>query len=90
MATSKKVLTAMIENDFVSTLGHTLGELQITKNAIAVEAKIRPATIHDLVNGNAKQINFETLKAIIDALNRLSKEKMYSVEDVFTYKKGDQ
>jgi predicted transcriptional regulator len=90
MATSKKLLTAMNENDFVSTLGNTLEELKITKNAIAVEAKIRPATIHDLVNGNAKQINFETLKAIIDALNRLSKEKTYSVEDVFTYKKGDQ
>lgn len=79
----------MSENSFVSSLGKTLEELDITKNALAVEAKVRPATIHDLVNGNAKQVNFETLKAVIDALNRISFEKdfvkKHTVEDVFKY-----
>lgn len=79
----------MNDNNFVSLLAKTLENLNITKNALAVEAKVRPATIHDLVNGNAKQVNFETLKAIIDALNRISFEKGYvrrhTVEDVFKY-----
>lgn len=80
---------SMIENNFVSLLGNTLSDLEITKNALAVESKVRPATINDLVVGKAKQVNFETLKAIIDALNRIAIEKgklkLYSVEDVFTY-----
>lgn len=79
----------MNDNNFVSLLAKTLENLDITKNALAVEAKVRPATIHDLVNGNAKQVNFETLKAIIDALNRVSFEKghvrRHTVEDVFKY-----
>jgi DNA-binding Xre family transcriptional regulator len=97
LETNKKLLTPMNENDFISTLGQTLEELKITRNALSVEAKVRPATIHDLVNGMAKQINFETLKAIIDALNRISFEngnvRRYVVEDIFTYeptKKGAQ
>ncbi|MFE4430840.1 helix-turn-helix domain-containing protein [Peribacillus butanolivorans] len=89
MSANKKLLTPMVENGFNSSLEGTLKELDITKNALAVEAKVRPATIHDLVTGNAKQINFETLKAIIDALNRISfengKVKRFSIEDVFIY-----
>ncbi|KAB2333048.1 XRE family transcriptional regulator [Bacillus mesophilum] len=79
----------MKENGFISTFEQSLSELSITKNAIAVESKVRPATIADLQNGQAKQINFETLKAIIDAMNRMAavrgKEKVYAIEDVFTY-----
>jgi predicted transcriptional regulator len=93
--TNKKLLSSMNEIGFVSTLEQALEELKITRNALSVEAKVRPATIHDLVNGTAKQLNFETLKAIIDALNRISFEKghvrRYVVEDIFTYeptKKG--
>lgn len=80
---------SMSENNFVSLLGNTLSELEITKNALAVESKVRPATINDLVVGKAKQVNFETLKAIIDAINRIAIEKgttkVYNVDDVFTY-----
>ncbi|MEK5107227.1 XRE family transcriptional regulator [Cytobacillus sp. FSL K6-0129] len=81
---------SMLENDFVSLLGDTLEELKITKNALSVESKVRPATINDLVVGNAKQVNFETLKAIIEATNKIAIEKgnskVYGVEDVFAYK----
>ncbi|MBT2682636.1 helix-turn-helix transcriptional regulator [Bacillus sp. ISL-37] len=87
----------MVENGFSPSLERSMGELKLTRNALAVEAKVRPATINDLVNGNAKQINFETLKAVIDALNRMAFEKgivkRHTVEDVFTYeptKKGAQ
>ncbi|MBT2603939.1 helix-turn-helix domain-containing protein [Bacillus sp. ISL-53] len=79
----------MVDNGFISSLEGTLKELDITKNALSVEAKVRPATINDLVTGNAKQVNFETLKAVIDALNRKSLEngvvKRFSIEDVFIY-----
>ncbi|WP_251025041.1 helix-turn-helix transcriptional regulator [Bacillus sp. ISL-57] len=89
MSANKKLLTPMVDNGFVSSLEATLKELDITKNALAVEAKVRPATINDLVTGNAKQVNFETLKAVIDALNRKSLEngavKRFSIEDVFIY-----
>lgn len=89
MVSEKKKLTSMKENGFNSTFEATMKELKVTKNAVAVESKVRPATIADLENGEAKQINFETLRAIIDALNRISleqgKEKIYKVEDIFTY-----
>lgn len=81
--------TTMNDNNFVTTLQDTLKELNISRNALAVESKIRPATIQDLFNGTAKQVNFETLKAIIDALNRIAAEKgsskRYVVKDVFEY-----
>lgn len=89
MVAEKKRLAPMKENGFTPTFKDTLKDLGITKNAIAVEAKVRPATIADLENGEAKQINFETLKFIIDALNRIStekgREKVYTVTDIFNY-----
>jgi hypothetical protein len=52
-------------------------------------AHLKAATISDLVNGRSKSVNFETLTAIIDALNRISfesgKVKRYGIEDVFTH-----
>jgi predicted transcriptional regulator len=82
-------------NIIASTLGKTLEELGITRNALAVEAKVRPVTINDIVAGNAKAIKFETLISILDTLNWFSKEKglnkRYNVTDVFLYeqKEGD-
>ncbi|AND39593.1 helix-turn-helix domain-containing protein [Cytobacillus oceanisediminis] len=78
------------ENAIVTTLGDTLEELQITKNFLAVESKVRPATIGDLVNGKAKAIQFDTLTAVINALNRIAleqgKTRRYDVNDVFVFK----
>ena len=70
------------------TLGDTLKELKITNNKLAVESKIRPGTIKDLVDGRSKSINFATIIAIVTALNRISNEKnldkLYGIDDVFT------
>ena len=70
------------------TLGDTLKELKITNNKLAVESKIRPGTIKDLVDGRSKSINFATIIAIVTALNRISNEKNldkhYGIDDVFT------
>jgi DNA-binding Xre family transcriptional regulator len=85
----------MTDYGFISNLGKTLKELDdTTRNALAVEAKIRPATINELAKGEAKQINFKTLSAIIETLNRMSKEKeiakKYNVNDVFEYQNEDK
>lgn len=70
------------------TLGDTLKELKITNNKLAVESKIRPGTIKDLVDGRSKSINFATIIAIVTALNRISNEKNFDkhcgIDDIFT------
>lgn len=79
-----------MKTTIIFTLEDTLKELGITKNALSVESKVRPGTIADIVNGKAKSVSFETLTAIIDALNRIRLEsgkepKRYGIEDVFTH-----
>ncbi|MDW0112188.1 helix-turn-helix transcriptional regulator [Sporosarcina saromensis] len=66
------------------TLDKTLKEADISRNAIAVEGKIRPATISELCNGKSKSISFETLERIVDALNRLDSSRLHKIEDVIT------
>ncbi|MEK4801027.1 helix-turn-helix transcriptional regulator [Oceanobacillus sp. FSL K6-0118] len=70
------------------TLGETIEKKKkdgITRNRIAVEGKIRPATIAELCNGKSKAISFETLTRIVDALNSLDPTgKHYEITDVLT------
>jgi DNA-binding Xre family transcriptional regulator len=70
-------------------LGNVLGELEITKNALAVEAKVRPATVATYVNGDVGRIEIDTLTNILDALNRFAIEKgiqrRYGIEDIISY-----
>ncbi|PEE49796.1 helix-turn-helix domain-containing protein [Bacillus cereus] len=70
----------------IFTLGKTLDELKITKNKLAVEAKIRPNTISNLVSGDVNSIRMDTLQSIIDTLNVLAEEngieKIYGIKDV--------
>lgn len=85
----KRDIKPINECNFEINLEKTLGELGITRNALAVEAKIRPLTINEIVSGNVKQINFSTLESILEALNRIAKEKgkekQFKVTDVFEY-----
>lgn len=70
------------------TLGETLDKLpgEITRNKLSVESKVRPATIADLVNGEAKRIEVDTLQKILEALERLADGTMrITVEDVIKY-----
>ncbi|KFN01807.1 XRE family transcriptional regulator [Bacillus clarus] len=75
----------------IFTLGQTLNELGITKNKLAVEAKIRHNTISDLVNGDASSIRMDTLQSIIDTLNVFATEngidKVYGIKDVVKHEK---
>ncbi|MGG2065443.1 helix-turn-helix domain-containing protein [Bacillus sp. S14(2024)] len=78
----------------IFTLGKTLDELGITKNKLAVEAKIRPNTISSLVNGDANSIRIDTLQAVLDTLNILAAEKgfdkVYGIKDVVKYEKDGE
>lgn len=65
------------------TLESTGGKL--TRNAIAVQAKVRPATLHDMVNDKTKSISYETLNAIITAMNELDDTRSYDISDVIVY-----
>jgi DNA-binding Xre family transcriptional regulator len=71
-------------------LGEILEELGISKNALAVEGKIRPATVAKYEKGDMGRIEIETLVDILDTLNRLANEKgidkTYSLEDLIEYK----
>ena len=68
--------------ELVVTLDDTIKRYEdVTMNAIAVEAKIRPGTVSDLCAGRSKAIKFETLQAIVNALNTLTNER-HTIEDV--------
>lgn len=69
------------------TLAETLDRLKITRNKLAVESKIRPATIADLVHGHTKRIELVTLTSLLDTLNVLVKDKGINVtiEDIIKY-----
>lgn len=53
----------------------------LSRNAIAVEGKIRPATLSELVNGKSKAVSFETLTRIIRAMDTLTGER-HTIEDI--------
>lgn len=66
------------------TLNNTIEKYKgLTRNAVAVEAKVRPATVNELCSNESKAIRFDTLERIIDALNTLTGEK-HTMEDVIT------
>ncbi|TYS88980.1 helix-turn-helix transcriptional regulator [Rossellomorea aquimaris] len=83
-------------------LGEILADMDMAKNRLAVEGKIRPATIAKYVEGKMGRIEVETLVAILNTLNDLApiveKEnaedpkkkpytaKQYSLEDIIEYK----
>jgi hypothetical protein len=66
-----------------------LNEIEQTRNAVAVEAKVRPATLHDLYYGNTKRIELESFGRILDAINKFAVEKgidkRYTIDDIIRY-----
>ena len=70
------------------TLDKILDELYITKNKLAVEAKLRPNLISELTDGKTKAIKLETLLKIMDTLNIISAEQgkgFIDVKDIIAY-----
>ncbi|PEL06733.1 XRE family transcriptional regulator [Bacillus sp. AFS017336] len=74
-------------------LAGILKDLEQTKNSIAVESKVRPATIHDLVEGNTKRIELPTIERVLDTINKVAKDagknKTYTLDDLIEYTKED-
>lgn len=66
------------------TLQQTLDKHDITANQLAQTAKIRPATIYNIISNKVKSISFETLTAIITTLRELTDDDI-DVNDVFVY-----
>lgn len=75
--------------EIIINLEHILNDLGITKNKLAVEAKLRPNLISELVEGKTKAVKLDTLAKILETLNRLSREQglsnIYDVGDLFSY-----
>ncbi|WP_179030893.1 helix-turn-helix domain-containing protein [Paenibacillus kribbensis] len=67
-----------VQNRYHFKLGDILEELDISRNKLAVEAKIRPATVIDMVNGKTKRLELETLVHILDALNRFARQRRFT------------
>lgn len=59
--------------------------VKLTRNAIAVRAQVRPATLHDIAKQQAKSISLETLEKILDAMNELDETRSYDIGDIIRY-----
>ncbi|ALP37154.1 control protein [Paenibacillus sp. IHB B 3084] len=83
-----------VKNRYHFKLGDILEELDITRNRLAVEAKIRPATVIDMVNGKTKRLELETLVHILDALNKFARQRRFtrtiSLADIVEYIPEDE
>ncbi|WP_203334384.1 XRE family transcriptional regulator [Planococcus beigongshangi] len=79
---------------FAHNLPQVLGEINATRNEIAVESKTRPATLLDMHNGTTKRLELGTMERILDAINaKAAKEgvnKTYTLNDLFTYQLNDK
>jgi len=72
-----------------STLQQTLDELEITRNKLSVESKVRAATLQSIVDEKASSIRFDTLIALLDTINEIAQQKglnkRYGIEDIIKY-----
>lgn len=53
-------------------LEKTLDELNISRNKLAVEGKIRPGTLYAITNGTSKSVTLETAHKIINTIYELT------------------
>lgn len=73
------------------TLKNTLDKHGISANKLAVESKVRPSTIYNIINNESSSVTYETLTAIIKTLRELTNDDNINVTDVFEYQdKGNQ
>lgn len=65
-------------------LGETIDAANVSRNALAREAKVRPNLIYDLCDGKTKRVDLNTLSIIIDTLRAMT-GKDYRLMDVMEY-----
>ncbi|GAA4833128.1 hypothetical protein GCM10023310_08170 [Paenibacillus vulneris] len=67
-------------------LAEVLEENNITKNALAREAKIRPNLVYEMCNNETKRIELETFNKVMTTLNELAGEgKKIKIEDIMEF-----
>lgn len=70
-------------------LKETLEDLGVSGYKLAVESKIRPNSIYDIIENHKKTISLDHLTAIINALNFIAKEQgskdKFDIIDVMEY-----
>lgn len=72
------------------TLKETINKYDgLKRNAVAVQARVRPATINELCSNDSKAIRFDTLQRIVDALNTLTGDR-HTIDDVITIEYNDE
>lgn len=69
-------------------LDRLLEENNITRNALAREAKIRPNVVYEMCNNETKRIELKTLDKILETLNRMT-NKPINVSDIIEYVPDD-
>lgn len=71
-------------------LDKTIKKLGVTPNRVAVEAKIAPNTIYNMIENKTSRIHMDTIKSLLDAINRIAKDEgipqKFVITDVITYK----
>ncbi|KQN97600.1 helix-turn-helix domain-containing protein [Paenibacillus sp. Leaf72] len=65
-------------------LEETLNIHNITKNALAREAKVRPNFIYEMCEGKTKRIDLDTLSKIIETLTQMTGTE-HTLQDVLEY-----
>ncbi|OMD09845.1 helix-turn-helix domain-containing protein [Paenibacillus odorifer] len=73
----------------ISNLENTIKQLGLTQNKLAVLSEVRPNTINDLVKGNSKRIEFETIDKILTTINQIASSKgiakFFYIRDIIEY-----
>lgn len=65
-------------------LEETLDVYNITKNALAREAKVRPNLIYEMCEGKTRRIDLDTLSNIIDTLSAMT-GRPQDITDILEY-----
>jgi predicted transcriptional regulator len=75
----------------IYTLKEVLNDLEISPNQFAVEFKIRPNTIYNIVNNESPRLPLDTITTILNGLNEIAKERKlnyrYDISDIVKYTK---
>ena len=70
-------------------LDKSIQTLGITANYLAVEAKVPPNSVYNMVENKTTRIHLVTIHTLLDTMNRIAKEndvnQRFGIEDVIKY-----
>ncbi|MGE6379592.1 XRE family transcriptional regulator [Peribacillus muralis] len=81
----------MIMSETFFCLDETINILGVTPNRVAVEAKISPNTIYNMIENKTTRIHKNTITSLLDAINDIATEKginkRFTIADILTYER---